>query len=322
MPVPTPTIFHDAAAYQYAASQPTVKLATWYYGTRMVITETAHGRTVGQPVFYYQGLSGVVSGLVDNTRYFVAAVLDANRYTIRTSKNAAELNYPVATAQMQVDGSLLLVRASHGLTGAEALYVGSTGTVIPALVGADATPVFIFSVPNANSFTLTLDGLTIMRYPPATVSIASPCVVTFAAHGLSPGAAVRFGTTGALPTGLAALTTYYVRDVLSTSTFTLAASVGGPAVNTSGTQSGTHSLDSGQMSGTITYADAGIDNGNMSPPIPLWQRAIRLFSGASGTVVGYVPDGDRISMPLPSNVIVPLRVTTLEPSSSQILLLG
>jgi len=75
----------------------------------------------------------------------------------------------------------------------------------------------------------------------ATVSVASPAVVTRTAHGLSNGAAVFFTTTGALPTGLAANTTYYVTSATA-NTFSLSATRGGPAINTSGTQSGTHTL--------------------------------------------------------------------------------
>jgi hypothetical protein len=75
-----------------------------------------------------------------------------------------------------------------------------------------------------------------------TVSIAGPGIVTWAAHGLSVGTPVRFTTTGALPTGLAANTLYFVERVLSANTFTVTASQNGQAVVTSGGQSGTHTL--------------------------------------------------------------------------------
>lgn len=79
-----------------------------------------------------------------------------------------------------------------------------------------------------------------------TVSIATPGVVTFAsAHGLTARQSVFFSTTGALPTGLAADTTYFV-DVLSPTTLRLATSLANldasVFVGTSGTQSGTHTL--------------------------------------------------------------------------------
>ncbi len=70
-----------------------------------------------------------------------------------------------------------------------------------------------------------------------TVSIASPGVVTWNAHGRSNGDILRFATTGALPTGLVANTNYFIVNQ-TTNTFQLAATRGGAAINTSGAQSG------------------------------------------------------------------------------------
>lgn len=75
----------------------------------------------------------------------------------------------------------------------------------------------------------------------ATITIATPGVVTSAAHGLAADTPVCFTTTGALPTGLAAGTIYYVRNP-ATDTFEVSATVGGASINTSGSQSGTHTL--------------------------------------------------------------------------------
>lgn len=75
-----------------------------------------------------------------------------------------------------------------------------------------------------------------------TISIASPGVVTWpGGHGLEAGSPVRFSTTGALPTGLTAGTTYYVLAAgLTPSSFSVAATPGGTAIVTTGTQSGVH----------------------------------------------------------------------------------
>ena len=72
-----------------------------------------------------------------------------------------------------------------------------------------------------------------------TMTIASPCVVTWAGHGLAENTPILFTTTGALPTGITAGVTYYVKSP-TTDTFNLAATAGGAAINTSGSQSGTH----------------------------------------------------------------------------------
>jgi len=74
-----------------------------------------------------------------------------------------------------------------------------------------------------------------------TVTIASPAVFSLTAHGLATGDAVYFTTTGALPTGLSANTIYYVISAgLTADAFEVSTTRGGAAVNTSGSQSGTH----------------------------------------------------------------------------------
>ncbi|WP_101480203.1 hypothetical protein [Janthinobacterium sp. 61] len=58
-----------------------------------------------------------------------------------------------------------------------------------------------------------------------TLSIASPGIVTWVAHGQAAGTPVSFATTGALPTGLVAGATYYVLSPAA-NTFSLSATGG------------------------------------------------------------------------------------------------
>lgn len=83
-----------------------------------------------------------------------------------------------------------------------------------------------------------------------TITIATPGVVTWNAHGLQNGDQVVLTTSGALPTGLTAGTTYYVVNQ-ATNTFQLAATPGGTAINTTGTQSGTHTATSPTYGGSM-----------------------------------------------------------------------
>lgn len=77
-----------------------------------------------------------------------------------------------------------------------------------------------------------------------TMTIASPAVVTSLAHGLIAGDKIYFTTTGALPTGVTANTTYYVLSTsLTNDTFRFSATSGGTAINSSGSQSGVHTLN-------------------------------------------------------------------------------
>jgi len=72
-----------------------------------------------------------------------------------------------------------------------------------------------------------------------TVTIATPGVVT-STISLPINTAITLTTTGALPTGLLVGTVYYV--LTTGTTFSLALTVGGAAINTSGSQSGVHSI--------------------------------------------------------------------------------
>jgi hypothetical protein len=79
----------------------------------------------------------------------------------------------------------------------------------------------------------------------ATMTIATPAVVTWTGHGLVYGQRVAFTTTGALPTGITANTGYYI-NVIDANTFNLATSLAnlqaGTYVATSGSQSGVHTV--------------------------------------------------------------------------------
>lgn len=71
-----------------------------------------------------------------------------------------------------------------------------------------------------------------------TISISSPTIIYWTNHSLPAGTGVVFTTSGALPTGITAGTTYYVLANDGNS-FKISDSVGGTPISTSGTQSGT-----------------------------------------------------------------------------------
>jgi microcystin-dependent protein len=107
-----------------------------------------------------------------------------------------------------------------------------------------------------------------------TVTIASPGVFTLTSHALVVGDRVYLTTTGALPTGLSANTIYYVVSVPTANTFTVSATEGGTAINTSGSQSGTH---------TIYWCPYGLGDGSTTFNVPdLRGRTPVGSSGSSG----------------------------------------
>jgi hypothetical protein len=74
---------------------------------------------------------------------------------------------------------------------------------------------------------------------PSFTASASTDVITSSGHGLSNTNQIVLQTSGTIPGGLTAGTTYYVRDV-TTNTFKVATSSGGSAVNITSGGSGTH----------------------------------------------------------------------------------
>jgi hypothetical protein len=184
----------------------------------------------------------ITSGLQSTAQYDVGAQPTLRDFPPLTigSLEPVSLVEPAATfVTLTYDddaGDVKLVSAGvHGLTNAVSqgsdLYITWTG-------GTASTG--FYEVLDADTAT---DEVTIdLPYIDSTVtiSIAAPGVITWSGHGLSVNDTIRFTTTGALPTGLAINTTYYVKQVLSANTFTVSTSAGGAAVTTSGTQSGTH----------------------------------------------------------------------------------
>ena len=79
-------------------------------------------------------------------------------------------------------------------------------------------------------------------YNGATISIASPAVITVTGHDFVEGQRIQFNTTGVLPTGMNVNTHYFVRNPnILAGTFNISTTISGVLLNTSGTQSGTHS---------------------------------------------------------------------------------
>lgn len=108
------------------------------------------------------------------------------------------------------------------------------------------------------SGTLSVTGLTTVRNivnaQTVSMTIASPAVVTLGT-ALPANTPIIFSTTGALPTGVTAGTTYYVYNPVG-STCNLVSTLGGTsAITTSGSQSGTHTAVTGVITAVnSTYA--------------------------------------------------------------------
>jgi hypothetical protein len=148
--------------------------------------------------------------------------------------------------KLEVNGTIKATQTDIGanniLTGPQASVIGGSQSKA-ALYGevAHASGGFSGVEGTAQHRILVARGITLSG--DFTVSIASPAVFTKTGHSLSVGDTVKLSTTGALPTGLNTTTTYYVISAgLTGDQFRLSTTANGAAINTSGTQSGTHRL--------------------------------------------------------------------------------
>jgi len=167
------------------------------------INWTSHGLAVGDPVqFYCTG--GMPTGITAFTIYFVQSVVSASAFKIAATPGGAAISFTGS-------GSGTRYGYKNPITSYQAF-------------GALSGNPFASMLPRA-----------------ATITIASPATVTATGHGLTNGKRVQFTTSGALPTGILANTTYFVINA-ATDTFNLSATQGGAAIATSGGQSGTHTM--------------------------------------------------------------------------------
>lgn len=218
-------------------------------GSRVItVADTAHGCLDGDYVTFYgtTGLGGNITSTVLDGNHQITYV-DPDTYTITVS---------AAASATDVSGSPGggTVYAVYEINTGPAFAVPATGWGASAWGsgpwGTGATDYDSLRLWSQNNFgedlifgprgggiyywdaSYTVSGLNI------SFTIASPCVATTSVS-LDDGTALQFSTTGALPTGLLPGVTYYVINSLGSS-FNLSLTAGGAAINTSGSQSGTH----------------------------------------------------------------------------------
>jgi hypothetical protein len=141
------------------------------------------------------------------------------------------------------------------------IYQDTTGTRTLAYSWIYGWPGAIAGVLSTPGFTKDMLAYSVDSYSTATVTItiATPGVVTHTAHGFLSGDKVQLTTTGALPTGLTASTTYFARVIDANSynlSTTRANAAAGTYIATSGTQSGVHTAIGGGIALNLNKAIA------------------------------------------------------------------
>ena len=218
--------------------------------TTVVVADAAHGCVTGDFVTF-SGATGTYAA--ELTGEFQVTVLTVNTYSITVSTALAAGSYGgvavVAAYQINVGPEVVLplVGWGAGPWGAGPWGVGtSTPVDLRLWTQSNYGEDLIFNPRggglyywDASSGLASRGVLLNSLGGTATITIATPAVVTSTVL-YTEGAAIKFSTTGALPTGITAGTTYYVfnSDGL---TFQLLDSAGS-IVNTSGSQSGVHTI--------------------------------------------------------------------------------
>jgi len=225
--------------------------------TTVTITDASHGAVNGDYItIYYPGAVPTVGGVTVPVGQYAITYISLNTYSITVS----------GTASSNATGGGTVYISYQSNTGPEYAVpltgwgAGSWGTpptyASPSIIGtwgygstSTGNPLQLWNQMNYGQNLLYgprgsqlyyWDANTGYQTTAFTVTIATPAVFTLG-YSLANGTAVTLTTTGWLPTGLVPGTVYYVVNASST-TCNLSATYGGAAINTSGTQSGAHSV--------------------------------------------------------------------------------
>jgi hypothetical protein len=215
--------------------------------TTMTVTDAAGGFQVGDFVTFSNATA--VGGVGVNNEYEITSVPTATTYTVTLASAATAVVGGGGTsvhAAYQVNVGNAIAVPSIGW-GAGGWGLGTWGTGAPTNeairlwsqnnFGQD----LIYGPRGGNIYYWSLA----IGFEPAaltSITYASPAVVT-SSVSLTDGTAIQLQTTGDLPGGLTVGTVYYVVNSTGT-TFNLAATYGGTAINTSSAGSGSHSITS------------------------------------------------------------------------------
>jgi len=245
--------------------------------TKVKVTQTAHGAITGDYVTFYGGTA--VGGQLITGEYQVTKIdVDSYNITIASAATAAtgggtvyavyQINTgPSYSAPLTGWGTSTWGSGTWGLgvTLTDALRIWNQVNWGQNLVyGPRGAPLYYW------------DASIGYRQPVVTMTIASPCVVTATSVTLANGTPLTLTTTGALPTGLLPGVTYYVVNSSGT-TFNLAATAGGAAINTSGSQSGIQGIS---IRGILLSSLAGADGYT-----PLYQNAFTISDASRFVLV-------------------------------------
>ena len=216
--------------------------------TVITVSATNHGCVNGDYVTFNgaTGLGGTITAAILNTEFQITYI-NANSYTISVSvaANSSDTGNggtPRAVYQISVGPEYQTPTSGWG-AGGWGSGVWGTGT-------SSSDSLRLWSQSNYGQDLIFGPRTGAMYYyyasrgvssTTAAITIANPAQITTSTGVFTEGAPIVFETTGALPTGIATGTTYYVRNYVS-GVFNVSATPSGALIQTTGTQSGTQSI--------------------------------------------------------------------------------
>lgn len=223
------------------------------------LTANSRALTLNPPASMAANYAITLPPLGTNTNFLtmdtsgnMAAVTNVDGSTITNTANVLSVG---VSALSGITGSQLSPTA--GITGSQIATdtVSKSNLVVTGFNTGAVSPGQVGELPIGLSVSTTSTSyVTSTATKTATITIASPAVITITSFGsMFIGMPVVFSTTGALPTGITAGTYYYVLTIGGANTiFTISATPGGAAINTTGSQSGTQSANFNTQSIALT----------------------------------------------------------------------
>ena len=269
--------YSDITPIRLTQSVTFAAVTTAPYSSTITVTSANHGAITGDFVTFSGAVSlgGNITAAVLNQQYQIASVPTLNTFTITakdpgtgapvtsnasdvgngggSSVGAFQVNTGPGVAQVPLIGwgAGAWGSGSWGVTPqvTDPLRIWNAGNWGEDLVfGPRTAGIYYWDATNG----LSTRGVALNSLGgTVTLTIASPCVITLS-NVLAEGTAIKLATTGALPTGLTAGTTYYLINVDGV-TANLSTSATGSAINTSGSQSGTQSISTLVDVPTVQY---------------------------------------------------------------------
>jgi len=266
--VNTPVVFTTSGALPTGLTA-----GTTYYVINPTALTFNVATTIGGTAINTSGTQSGVQTATFSSQFADALNITSNNKLSLNLPNIAETATVAATAATGTINYDVLTQSvlyyTTAATGDWTLNVrGNSLTTLNSLLGVGQSLTFAFLVTNQNVASQSV-----------TISIASPAVITVPTTLPANGTPVVFTTSGALPTGITAGVTYYVINASGT-TFNISATVGGSAIVTSGTQSGTQTATFSGLYNTVFQIDG-------STVTPKWAGAIAPTSGNNGAIDVY-----------------------------------